>query len=161
MSLQILGIDPGSQKTGYGIIRAEHGAVSYVESGLIRLGRGPIAGRIATLITGMEQLLCAHQPQLLAMEDIFLARNVRTALRLGQVQGALMGMALRYNGMSIEEYAPRLVKKTITGSGGADKQQVSFMVQRLLSLQDSPAEDAADALAVALCAASHGRRPVL
>ncbi len=147
----ILGIDPGSRKTGYGVIAQEGRVLRYLASGVIRPPLGDdLCGRLGVLFDGMRQILMQYQPDECAIEKVFMAKNAASALVLGQARGALLA-ALADARLPVAEYETRKVKQAVTGQGNADKVQVQQMVQSLLRLSGSPQEDAADALAVALC----------
>jgi crossover junction endodeoxyribonuclease RuvC len=157
--MRILGLDPGSISTGYGLIVAEPGRLRWGASGVIRPARGlPLSERLLVLHTGLQRVLAAQQPDLVALEESFVGRHARSALVLGHARGALIVAALAH-GVPVAEYAPRLVKLAVTGAGGASKEQVQIMVSRML--EGAPATfgfDEADALAVAICHA-HRLRP--
>jgi crossover junction endodeoxyribonuclease RuvC len=146
----ILGIDPGSQKTGFGIIARSGGRSEYVASGVIRLPRAPLPERLKIIHDSIGEIVALHCPQELAIEEVFLARDAKAAIKLGHARGAAI-VACVNQGMPVYEYAARSIKQAVVGSGGADKIQVQHMVKALLKLPASPAEDAADALAAALC----------
>lgn len=147
----ILGIDPGSRKTGFGVINAEQGKASYLTSGIIRLPVDqPLGPRLGVLFEALNQIIDEYTPDQLAIEQVFLARSPDAALKLGQARGAAM-VACVVRGMSVHEYAARQIKQAVVGTGGADKAQVQHMVKTLLKLPAAPKEDAADALATALC----------
>jgi crossover junction endodeoxyribonuclease RuvC len=148
----VLGIDPGSNATGYGLIESVAGGLRAVAHGVIAPPRGlPFLERLPHLASGLERLVSSVRPDAAAVEDLFHARNTRVALQLGHVRGAVLLPLLREN-IPIYEYAPRLVKKAVAGYGAAEKEQVQRMVRLLLGLQAGPlALDASDALAVAIC----------
>lgn len=149
----ILGIDPGSRKTGFGIINAMGSAgskIEYVTSGIIRLPTGGLPERLKIIFDSLSEIIQQHHPDEMAIEDIFFARDPRAALKLGQARGAAIVAGVTA-GLPVAEYAARSVKQSVVGTGGADKVQVQHMVKHLLKLPSAPAEDAADALAVALC----------
>ena len=148
--MRILGIDPGSVCTGYGLIDIEGSKLRYVDSGVIRLPKKSLPERLGVIFSAVSQLLEEHQPREMAVEEVFFARDPRGALKLGQARGAAI-VAGSVRQLAIAEYAPRLIKQAVVGKGAADKKQVQFMVQKILGLDASPAEDAADALAVAIC----------
>lgn len=151
MRTRILGIDPGSQITGYGLIELEGNHSRHVDSGCIRTHTGqPLPERLLTIFNGLVQLVRRFDPDEAAIERVFMHRNADAALKLGQARGAAI-CALAQAGLSVGEYAPRAVKQAVVGKGGADKTQVQHMVCALLGLPESPQADAADALAVALC----------
>ncbi len=158
MSL-ILGIDPGSQKTGFGIIRHVAGRSEYVTSGVIRLPAGELPQRLRIIFDSVTELVGLHGPQELAVEQVFMAKSAGSALKLGQARGAAI-VACAAQGMPVAEYSARQIKQSVVGTGAADKSQVQHMVKVLLKLPSTPAEDAADALAAALCHA-HSRHGVL
>jgi len=150
MNVRVLGIDPGSRLTGYGIIDVAAGRLSYVASGCIRTVRGEMPERLRELYLGLEELLAAYQPDQVAIEQIFIARNPASALKLGQARGVALAACLS-RGVTVNEYAARQVKLAITGTGKAAKEQVQHMVRVLLNLPGTPQADAADALAIAIC----------
>ena len=146
----ILGIDPGSQKTGFGIISQQGSRSEYVTSGIIRLPRKPMSERLRIIHDSVTEILEQYSPRELAIEEVFLARDARAALKLGQARGAAIVACVRRD-MPVFEYAARSIKQAVVGTGSADKQQVQHMVKSLLKLPAAPPEDAADALATALC----------
>jgi crossover junction endodeoxyribonuclease RuvC len=149
MSL-ILGIDPGSQKTGFGIISYVSGRSEYVTSGVIRLPTGALPERLRIIFDSVTELIGLHCPQELAVEQVFMAKSAGSALKLGQARGAAI-VACATQGMPVSEYSARQIKQSVVGTGAADKLQVQHMVKVLLKLPAAPQEDAADALAAALC----------
>jgi crossover junction endodeoxyribonuclease RuvC len=153
--LRILGIDPGSRATGYGVIDVAGARSRCLAHDVIRLGEGQLPGRLLALLEGLRALIAEHRPAEVAMEQVFVRRNVASALVLGQARGAAI-CAVAEAGLPLHEYAPASIKQAITGSGRAEKPQIQLMVRRLLNLPAAPAEDAADALACALCHA-HSR----
>lgn len=149
----IIGIDPGSRRTGYGVIQVVGNRHIYLASGHLDLtGFSETADRLRHIFLGLQQIMDMHKPQEAAIEEIFMHENPGSALKLGQARGAAI-VALN---VPVMEYSAREVKKSVVGNGGAKKEQVQFMVQRLLNLSGSLQADAADALAVALCHA-HAR----
>ena len=146
----ILGIDPGSRITGFGIVREGRNGCEYVTSGCIRLGSGPFPERLKQIFDGLSELIGQYQPQVLSIEQVFMARNPDSALKLGQARGAAIVAAV-HAGLEVHEYSARQVKQAVVGTGAADKAQVQHMVTQLLGLSGTPQEDAADALANALC----------
>jgi crossover junction endodeoxyribonuclease RuvC len=152
----ILGIDPGTAVTGFGVIEAKSNAVSFVDGGTIETdSRAPLPERLAVIHAAIEQRLSRHTPQRVAIEQAFYAKNVHTTLLLGHARGVLM-LAAHRAGAIIAEYSPREIKKAVTGNGSAEKSQVEYMVRMLLSLPAvSMRSDAYDALAVALCDFHH------
>jgi crossover junction endodeoxyribonuclease RuvC len=149
MSL-ILGIDPGSQKTGFGIINFVSGRSEYVTSGVIRLPTGELPQRLRIIFDSVTELVDQHGPQELAVEQVFMAKSAGSALKLGQARGAAI-VACAVRGIPVAEYSARQIKQSVVGTGAADKSQVQHMVRVLLRLVATPQEDAADALAAALC----------
>ena len=147
---RILGIDPGSRITGYGIVDSDGVRSGHVASGCIRLGEASVAERLGAIFAEVQALARRFEPGELAIEQVFVARNAAAALKLGQARGAAICAAVSA-GMTVSEYAPRAVKQAVVGTGRAEKPQVQHMVRVLLGLREAPAEDAADALAVALC----------
>jgi crossover junction endodeoxyribonuclease RuvC len=147
---RILGIDPGSRITGFGVIELEGSKLSYVESGCIRAGDGDFAGRLKTIFDGVRDIVEIYGPTEVAIEQVFMHRNPDSALKLGQARGAAI-CAVMSKGLTISEYTPSEIKKATVGKGNAAKDQVQHMVQALLKLPGMPQADAADALAVALC----------
>jgi crossover junction endodeoxyribonuclease RuvC len=150
--MRILGIDPGSETTGYGIIEsdgAEHSAILF---GAIRTrARQPFPERLLKIYSDLTEILSREKAQVMAIEDVFYAANVQSALRLGHARGVAMLVAAQ-RGLSVHEYSPLEIKSAIVGYGRADKSQVQEMVRFLLRLREMPSSsDAADALAVAIC----------
>ncbi len=154
---RILGIDPGSRITGYGIIDSQGNQHHYRDSGCIQTIPGrPLAERLTIIFQSLQQLIDQYQPDEIAIEQVFMHRNADSALKLGHARGvALCAAALK--DLPIHEYAPRMIKQAVVGHGSADKKQVQLMVRALLNLSITPKTDAADALAVAICH-SHTRK---
>ena len=152
--MRILGLDPGSRICGYGVIDETGGELRYVECGVLTAPEErPMEQRLGEIACGLKEVIAELAPEIVAVEDVFTHQNPRSALALAQARGmalAVMGLA----GLSVASYAPALVKKAITGSGGADKGQIARMVQALIKLKSLPRADATDALAVAI---THGR----
>jgi crossover junction endodeoxyribonuclease RuvC len=152
VSARILGVDPGTQVTGYGVVEPANGRCGQlIECGVIRTApRSHLWHRLETLFDGVSELIERHDPAVLAIESAFYGKNVRTTLTLGHARGVILLAAARA-GLEVAEFAPRTVKKSVVGQGGAAKQQVGYMVQRLLHLRTPPVpSDAADGVAVAL-----------
>ncbi len=147
---RILGIDPGSQVTGFGIIDSDGRDSVHVASGALRLRAADLAGRLGEIFVGLSSVIDEHQPQAVAIEQVFFARNPDSALKLGQARGAAICACVR-RGLPLNEYAAREVKQAVVGTGAASKQQVQYMVGLLLKHTERLAPDAADALALALC----------
>ena len=155
--MRILGVDPSLRETGYGILETEGGGFKLVDCGTIKNQSTLLPSRCLVRIADtLKTLIQKHQPQVMAVEGLFFCQNMKTALTLGQARGAAL-LAAAEHGLEIFEYAPRRVKQSVVGHGGAQKLQVGKMVQRILGLDEEPAEDAADALAVALCHAQSSR----
>jgi crossover junction endodeoxyribonuclease RuvC len=148
--MRILGIDPGSRFTGYGVIEVAGNDAVCVAHGVIKTGGGEFPERLGIIFSGLCEVIGEQQPDQVAVETVFVSRNPNSALKLGQARGAAVCAAIS-QGLTVAEYSPRSVKQAIVGRGSADKLQVSHMVSVLLGLKESLAEDAADALAVALC----------
>jgi crossover junction endodeoxyribonuclease RuvC len=148
--VRVLGIDPGTLATGYGVVDVAGSDIVHVASGLVTPPPGTITARLTAVFQALEQVISANCPQEVAVEDLFHARNARSALLLGHARGVALVAAGRA-GLPVYAYAPPLVKKAVVGHGRADKRQVQEMVRALLGLATEPAEDAADALAVAIC----------
>jgi crossover junction endodeoxyribonuclease RuvC len=147
----VIGIDPGSRATGFGLVRPEGRRIVMIECGVIRPGPDDDLGtRLALIARRIEALVAEHAPTHGAIEDVFVSRDPRAALKLGQARGAAL-VALACSGLSVASYPPAVVKRAVTGSGRADKDQVGRMVRALLGLPGRPAKDATDALAVAIC----------
>lgn len=155
----ILGIDPGSRVTGYGVIREEKRNLHYIDSGCIRTSQGELSQRLVEIFDGICQLMEHYNPQEVAIEQVFMHQNPNSALKLGQARGAAMVAAATHR-IKINEYSAREVKQAVVGYGAARKEQVKQMVINLLHLPGAPQNDAADALAIAICH-SHRRRGLL
>jgi crossover junction endodeoxyribonuclease RuvC len=152
---RILGIDPGSRRTGYGVIDLQGFEGVYVDSGVIRVGDGDLPGRLLGIHEGITEIIATHQPEVVAVEGVFMRNNAGSALKLGQARGAAL-CAAAAAGLPVSEYAPTAIKQAVVGRGQAEKGQIQHMVRALLGLSRAPAEDAADALAAALCHARSG-----
>lgn len=146
----MLGIDPGSQRTGYGLIDSRGKQPAYIASGCINVTGQALPSRLREIYVGICTLIDEHGPECLAIEDVFVAQNPRSALILGQARGVAIAAAVSRD-LPVAEYAARKVKQSIVGTGAADKAQIQHMVQVLLGLSGRPQADAADALAIALC----------
>jgi|TARA_R110000868_G_scaffold229044_1_gene481947 crossover junction endodeoxyribonuclease RuvC len=136
--------------TGFGVINAIGQRVEYITSGCIRCGDGEMPQRLQTIFTSVNELIETWSPQQFAIEQVFMGKNAASALKLGQARGVAM-VAAALQQLPVAEYAPRAIKMAVTGTGGAEKEQVQHMVQTLLKLPGRPQADAADALAIALC----------
>ncbi|MEO1888451.1 MAG: crossover junction endodeoxyribonuclease RuvC [Cycloclasticus sp.] len=148
--MRILGIDPGSRVTGYGVIEVSGRAVKYVDSGCIRTGGGALPERLKKIYLDVQEISQHYQPQEMAIEQVFMGKNADSALKLGQARAAAI-CAIFDREVMVFEYAARQIKQALVGKGSADKTQVQHMVKILLKLQGNPQMDASDALAVALC----------
>jgi len=152
--VRILGLDPGSVVTGFGVVDVAPTGTTYLASGSIRAGRGGLAERLQLIFGHVTELVETYAPGDVAIERVFMHANPDSALKLGQARGAVLCAAGR-SGASIHEYTPREVKLAVTGTGAAEKAQVQHMVKALLGLQGRLGADAADALAIALCHSHH------
>lgn len=153
--MRILGIDPGSRVTGYGVIAARGHEIGFVACGTIRTGEeSDFSRRLLTIFEDLCEVISLHQPSVAAVEDMFVDRNPRSALKLGHARGAAVVAAL-HNKLTVFDYPARKVKQAVAGYGQAEKGQVLHMVRTLLQLDATPSKDAADALAVAICHAHH------
>ncbi len=147
---RVLGIDPGSRKTGFGIVESGRYHPSYVVSGVIRVEKFSGAQRLKNIFESICQIIDQYQPDVMAVEKVFVHKNPRSAIILGQARGVIL-CAAAIKDVPIMEYTPTQIKSTIVGKGHATKEQIQFMVQNILKLSQAPQEDAADALACALC----------
>jgi len=154
-SARILGLDPGSLRTGFGVIDCAGGTLTIVAQGCIATSGGPLADRLRIIHTKVAELIQLHNPQEIAVERVFLSKNADSALKLGQARGA--ALAAVPAALGVHEYAARAIKLAVVGVGGAEKAQVAHMVKQLLRVNLKLAADAADALAIAICHA-HTRR---
>jgi crossover junction endodeoxyribonuclease RuvC len=154
MNHVILGIDPGSRKTGYGLVQQCGAKVVYLASGVIRMqAELTLPERLKVIFASVTEIIEHYQPTQMAVEQVFMAKSAGSALKLGQARGAAIVAGVSV-GLDVFEYETRKVKQSVVGTGAADKLQVQHMVKILLKLPASPQEDAADALAVALCHAN-------
>ncbi|MFM2110190.1 MAG: crossover junction endodeoxyribonuclease RuvC [Steroidobacteraceae bacterium] len=154
VNCRILGIDPGSRRLGFGIIDVVGAETRCVAHGRIEVDGLPMVTRLARLHAGVRDLIVQHAPQEIAIEKVFVSRNVDSALKLGQARGAALAAL---EGLEIAEYAPRAIKLATVGFGGAEKMQIAHMMRAVLKVEGRLTADAADALAVALCHAQHRR----
>jgi len=146
-----MGVDPGSRRTGYGVVEGEGNRFHAVAQGVVAAPAGKeLAPRLLTIVQGVRKVMDETQPDAVVIEEAFYHESVRSTLVLGHVRGALLVAAVQ-RGLKIAEYSPREVKLSVAGSGAAAKEQVAFMVRRLLGVKGALPADAADALAVALC----------
>ncbi len=146
----ILGIDPGSRITGFGLVRYRSGKFEYVMSGCIRTQGDELAPRLHTIYNGITEIILQYKPDQFAIEQVFMAKNPDSALKLGQARGVAI-VAATNQALPVAEYSARQIKQAVVGTGGAKKEQVQHMVQHMLKLDGTPQADAADALAVAMC----------
>ena len=148
----VLGIDPGLANTGYGVVARRDGRLVALDGGVIETAAGlAVERRLADIYAGVDALLAEHEPDGVALEELYFGQNVRTAFAVGQARGVVM-LAAGQRGLACESYTPQAVKSSVCGSGRAGKEQVARMVAALLGLRSPPAPDhAADALAVAVC----------
>lgn len=153
--VRILGVDPGSRRTGFGIIECRGADYVHIAHGCLNVGGALMAERLRLIFDGLQGLIEEHRPAEVAVERVFVNRNVESALKLGQARGAALCAVPK--GLPVFEYAPRAIKLALVGSGAAEKSQVAHMIMTLLRLQERVGPDASDALAVAVCHA-HSRR---
>ncbi len=154
---RVIGIDPGSRITGYGVLDIAPGSLKFIACGTVKTNqKAPFAFRLNEIFDGINEVVQLHQPVVAAVEDVFLATNPRSALKLGHARGAAV-VAVMQNGLTVHDYSARAVKQAVVGYGQAEKSQVQHMVRVLLGLSASPSSDAADALAVAICHANQFR----
>ena len=153
--MKVLGLDPGLGTTGWGVIGVEGNHLTHVANGQIKTDPlAPLPQRLARLAEQLEALFAEHRPEGAAVEEVFVNQNPQSTLKLGQARGVVLMCAARA-GLAVGEYAPRLVKKAVVGTGGADKSQIHAMIARLLPGTKIAGPDAADALAVAITHAHH------
>jgi len=150
MTTRILGIDPGSRVTGFGIVDLNSRQSIYVTSGCVRVNGDALPVRLKCIFEEISEIIMLHRPDEVAIESVFMHRNAGSALKLGQARGAAICAAV-VKSLPVSEYTPAEIKQAIVGRGRAEKEQVQHMVAVLLGLPSSPQEDAADALATALC----------
>ncbi len=150
--MRVLGIDPGSLKSGYGLVDEQQGQLTVVDYGVIRtVPDTPLAQRLLLISARLQELIARHAPDEVAVEDVFVAKNAQSSLKLGQARGAIL-LTVAQAGLPVAEYTPLEVKQSAVGYGRADKEQVQQMVKVLLRLKEIPTpDDAADALAIAIC----------
>jgi len=154
MMKRLLGVDPGSIKTGVGIIDVQGNRIRHVHHTVIRTGKGAFDERLHILFAGLSEIITQFRPDDAAIEDVFVSKNVASALKLGQARGALIA-ACGAHGLRVTPYSPTKVKQAVVGFGRAEKNQIGHMVRMLLHPPEPLPEDAADALAVAICHAHH------
>ena len=148
--MRVLGIDPGSRCTGWGVVQLEGTRLRHMGAGTIALpNQMPLPERLRRIHEGLERIIAEHEPKSLAIEEIFYAKYANAALKLGHARGVALLVAAQCK-LEVHEYPPAIVKRTVVGRGGADKAQVAHLVTALLGLETSPEENAADALAIAI-----------
>lgn len=152
--IRILGIDPGSRVTGYGVVELTPAGVRYVASGCIRMQDNAMPERLHKIFNGVTELIALYAPQQVAIEQIFMHKNADSALKLGMARGAIICATMQQD-LKVFEYAARQVKLALVGKGSADKQQVQHMIKVLLGIQGDMPLDASDALAIAMCHIHH------
>ncbi len=155
----IIGIDPGSRITGWGIVKSHPERLEHLDHGCIRVEQPGHPERLWEIFSNLRQVVEQYSPDQAAVEEVFMGRNAASALKLGQARGSAM-VACRFSGMPVAEYSARKVKQALAGNGAAGKEQVQHMVKVLLQLDGDIAEDAADALAVAICHAHSSGSPL-
>lgn len=157
--MRIMGIDPGLATMGYGIIEMVKGSPVAIDYGVVLTEKGvPLPERLLTLEKSVEKLIDIYKPDQIAVEELFFTKNVSTGIAVAEARGVILLTAVKKVGGAVFEYTPNQIKQAITGTGGADKRQMQQMVQILLRLKDKPKpDDAADALAVAICHGQTGR----
>jgi crossover junction endodeoxyribonuclease RuvC len=158
-SVRVLGIDPGSQRTGFGVLDAQGPRLTYVASGVIRTQNGEFAQRLCEIFRCVQSIVAQYRPQEIAIERVFVNRNPDSALKLGQARGAAICGTAGANA-EIFEYATRQIKLAVVGTGSAEKAQVQLMMKSILRLEGPMSADAADALAAAVCHALRSRMRV-
>lgn len=149
----ILGIDPGSRITGYGLVLSERGQLKHVDNGVIQANADTFVDRLAQIHNGVAEIIAQYRPDQVAIEEVFVNKNVSSAMKLGQARGAAIVAATQVR-LPVSEYTATNVKQAVVGTGRADKSQVQTMIKMLLSLPENPLADAADALAIAVCHAN-------
>ena len=155
-TVRILGIDPGSRLTGFGVVDVVGDRSTYVASGTIRSPDGAFADRLRKIYESVAEVVGEYRPAIVSVESVFMARNASSALKLGHARSAALCATFGYD-VEVVEYAPREIKLAVVGTGAATKEQVQHMIVSLLNLDGVPAPDAADALAAAICHAHRQR----
>ena len=159
-AIRILGIDPGLRTTGWGIVEIAGNALSFIASGSVRSNADdPLARRLVQLHDGLAEIVARYRPDEAAVEATFVNRDAKATLKLGQARGIAMLVPAKA-GLAVAEYAPNAVKKAIVGAGHSEKRQIRMMVKVLLPKADFDSDDAADALAIAICQAHHRGSPM-
>jgi crossover junction endodeoxyribonuclease RuvC len=153
--VRVLGIDPGSRVTGFGVVQVlRSGKLTYIASGCVRAPTGTAPERLKIIYDGVNEVIAAYRPEVMAIEKVFMARNADSALKLGQARAAAL-LAGVNQGLPVAEYSALQIKQAIVGRGHAEKDQVKHMVKALLQLSGNPQADAADALGCAICHGHH------
>jgi len=153
---RILGIDPGSRLTGFGILDSQLDRATYVASGAVNTIDGAFKDRLKLIFQSINAIVAEYRPDVIAIESVFVHRNASSALKLGHARSAAICATFEFD-LDVFEYAPREIKQAVVGSGSATKEQVQHMVRSILELDGDPSPDAADALATALCHANQRR----
>jgi crossover junction endodeoxyribonuclease RuvC len=153
---RILGIDPGSRLTGFGVLDCVEDCTTYVASGAVKTIEGEFKDRIKQIFESINAIVGEYRPEVVAIESVFIAKNAGSALKLGHARSAAICATFEFN-LDVYEYAPREIKQAVVGTGSATKEQVQHMVRAMLELDGVPSPDAADALATALCHANQRR----
>ncbi len=160
-SLVVLGLDPGSRVMGFGLVRETSGVLSFLDAGCLRIANEPdFASRLGRIFTHVSELIERERPDAAAVENVFLAKNTASALKLGQARGAALA-ACAVAGVPVHGYDPTVIKKSLVGAGRAEKSQVAFMVSQILNHKGKLAADASDALAAAVCHLNNRRMRAL
>ncbi|MEM9860807.1 MAG: crossover junction endodeoxyribonuclease RuvC [Myxococcota bacterium] len=157
-TVRILGIDPGTRKTGWGVVERRGTRLMAIASGILRVpAKAPLPARLHQLHAGLEEVIGTFEPAAIALEDIFFAKYANAAMKLGHARGVAMLVCAQHD-LTVHEFPPALVKRTVTGRGNAPKEQVARLVTAVLGLRETPGEDAADALAAAItCLQAQGK----
>ncbi len=155
----ILGIDPGTATTGFGVIDKQNSVLRSIDYGVISTPKTlPMSNRLLIIYNDLKEIIQKYQPEVIAVEQLFFARNVTTAITVGQARGVVL-LAAQKADIRLKEFTPLQVKQSVTGYGQATKNQIQQMVQKILKLKELPKpDDAADALAIAICASANSRR---
>ena len=159
--MRVMGVDPGTHRTGFGVLESSGRDYKLVICGTIRASsKDPIAKRLLHIFESLQKNIQSYQPDVMALETLFFAKDIQSVERIGEARACAM-LAASKQGIEVIEYAPTEVKKSVTGNGRASKEQVQFMVKRLLNLKEAPAIDASDALAIAMCHIHSAKRKSL
>ncbi|MBI3314076.1 MAG: crossover junction endodeoxyribonuclease RuvC [Candidatus Omnitrophica bacterium] len=157
----ILGVDPGTQRTGAGLIKKTGAGYELIHADVIQIKPSlPRAQKLLQIYQALSEMICRFHPDILALENIFFGKDIQAMVKIGEARACAM-LAASENGIDVVEYPPARVKESVTGNGRATKEQMQLMVQRLLHLESLPASDAADALAVALCHVHSSKKLVM